>query len=123
MLQNQFQSCIKACYECAEACDTCAAACLQESDPKMMARCIMLDDECAAVCRLAAQMMSRSSEHANLLCQLCADICDACAQECGSHQHQHCQDCAAACRRCADECRRMTQSISGQRTSAGAHSH
>ena len=50
MVQSQFQSCIKACYECAEACDTCAAACLRETDPRMMARCIMLDDECAAIC-------------------------------------------------------------------------
>jgi hypothetical protein len=68
MMQNQFQSCIQACYECAQACDTCAAACLQEPAPKMMARCIALDDECAAICRLAAQFMSRSSEHAMQVC-------------------------------------------------------
>lgn len=107
MNQNQFQSCIRACYECAQACDTCAAACLQEPDPKMMVRCIELDNECAAVCRLAAQLMSRSSEHAIQVCQLCADICDACAKECTQHQMQHCQDCAAACRRCAQECRKI----------------
>lgn len=123
MMQSQFQSCIQACYECAQACDTCAAACLQEPDPKMMARCIALDDECAAICRVAAQLMSRGTEHAHLVCQLCADICDACAQECASHQAQHCQDCAAACRRCADECRRMTQPIASGAPGhhAGAH--
>lgn len=107
MDHSQFQSCIKACYECAQACDMCSSACLQEADPKMMARCIELDHGCAAVCRLSAQLMSLGSEHANELCQLCAVICDACAEECSSHQAQHCQECAAACRRCAEECRRM----------------
>lgn len=121
MNQNQFQSCIQACYDCAQACDTCAAACLQEPDPKMMARCIELDNECAAMCRLAAQLMSRSSEHAMQVCQLCADICEACADECAQNQAQHCQDCAAACRRCAQECRSMAQSGSGAGTAAGAH--
>lgn len=124
MSPNQFQSCIQACYACAQACDTCAAACLEEPDPATMARCIALDDECAAMCRLAAQSMSRSSDHAQQVCQLCADICDACADECARHQHQHCQDCAAACRRCADQCRRMGQPIGsgkGSATHAGAH--
>ena len=37
MNQNQFQSCIQACYDCAQACDTCAAACLQEPDPNDLA--------------------------------------------------------------------------------------
>ncbi|WP_075791273.1 four-helix bundle copper-binding protein [Massilia putida] len=107
MNQNQFQSCIQACYQCAQACDTCVAACLHEPDPKMMARCIELDDECAAVCRLAAQLMSRSSEHAMQICQLCAEICEACADECAKHQAQHCQECASVCHRCAQECRNM----------------
>lgn len=121
MNQSQFQSCIQACYDCAQACDMCAAACLQETDPKMMARCIELDDECAAMCRLSAQAMSRASEHVYEICQLCAVICDACAEECSSHQAQHCQECAAACRRCADECRRMEKTASSTGATAGSH--
>lgn len=98
MISHPFQSCMQACYECAQACDSCASACLQEPDPARMARCIRLDDECAAMCRVAAQLMSRSSEHADQVCQLCA----------------------VACRRCADECRRMRQPI-GSTSSAGTH--
>ena len=73
----------------------------------MMARCIALDMDCAAICRLAAGHMSRDSEFATQVCRLCADICQACGDECGKHQHDHCRACAQACRHCAEECRRM----------------
>ena len=107
MKLDNFQSCIDACNACATACDNCAASCLREDEVKMMARCIALDMDCSQVCRLAAGVMARASEHAAALCRLCADICRACAEECGKHQMDHCQQCAAACRRCAEECGRM----------------
>ncbi len=107
MAQQQFESCIEACNGCADACDYCAASCLTEPDPKTMARCIALDLDCAQLCRLAAAYMARGSEFVDLACQACAEICDACADECSKHKVSHCQECAQACRRCADECRRM----------------
>ena len=107
MTNQQFASCIEACYSCAAACDFCAASCLQEEDVKMMARCIAMDMDCAQICRLAASYMARGSENAKAICQQCADICQACGDECVNHQMDHCQECAAACHRCADECRRM----------------
>ncbi|WP_306620639.1 four-helix bundle copper-binding protein [Massilia scottii] len=51
--------------------------------------------------------MARGSQFARALCQVCADVCDACGEECARHQAAHCQACSQACRRCADECRRM----------------
>lgn len=74
----------------------------------MMAKCIQLDMECAAMCYAAAQLMSLGSEKAPDICTLCADLCDACGNECGHHtQSQHCQECAAACKKCAEACRNM----------------
>jgi hypothetical protein len=108
MTKTQFQSCIEACTECAVTCHHCAAACLQEPDVKMMARCIALDMDCAAICELAAAAMARGSSYAQDICRLCADICEACGDECGKHEAEHCKRCAEACRRCADECRRMS---------------
>lgn len=102
------QACVDACNACADACDRCATACLQEPDVKMMARCIALDIDCAAICRLAAGYMARGSEFDSEICRLCAQICQACGEECGNHQMAHCQACAKACMDCADECRRMT---------------
>jgi hypothetical protein len=54
-------------------------------------------------------LMTYGSEHANAICQLCADICNACAEECEKHSDmEHCQHCARVCRHCAEECVSMT---------------
>ena len=124
MSHQQFASCIEACNACATACDHCANACLDEKDPRAMARCIRLDMDCSAICRLASAAMARGSEQASAICGLCAQICDACADECGHHQMGHCQDCATACRRCAQACRGMGQNASSSATQgATAHAH
>lgn len=105
---HQYKTCIDACLQCAAICNHCASSCLQEEDVKMMARCIQLDMECAAICYAAAQVMSMGGEKTEQLCRLCADICQACGDECNRHQHMvHCRECAEACYRCAEECRRM----------------
>jgi hypothetical protein len=72
-----------------------------------MSRCIELDMQCAAICYASAQLMSLGSDKANEVCRICADICDACGEECGKHQNEHCKECAQACRQCANECRKM----------------
>lgn len=127
MPHQQFQSCIDTCNACAVACDHCAVACLGEKDVKMLERCIRLDLDCAAICRLAVSYMARGSELAGMICETCADVCEACAQECEKHSAmEHCRQCAQACRRCAEECRRMASSQprrtpAGQSARAGAH--
>jgi len=124
MAHQQFASCIEACDQCAADCNHCATACLQEPDVKMMARCIALDIDCAAICQLASAAMSRGSEQAHAICALCAEICDACGDECEKHQADHCKACAQSCRRCADECRRMSgQANAATSRGATAHSH
>ena len=107
MTPDRFDPCIAACNACATACARCASACLREPDVNPMAACIALDMECEAICRLAASSMAHGGAHTRATCQLCADICSACADECARHAHAHCQACAAACRDCAQECRAM----------------
>jgi hypothetical protein len=87
-----------------------------------MARCIQLDIDCAAICRLAAGYMARGSEFAGAICEVCAEVCDVCAQECAKHSKmEHCRQCAEACKRSAEECRRMAQRImAGGRQARGA---
>ena len=104
---HELQSCIEACLKCASYCNYCAASCTKEKDVNMMARCIQLDMECAAICYASAQLMSLRSETMHEICRLCADICDACAAECRKHNMDHCQECADACEACAAECRKM----------------
>ena len=107
MPHQNFNACIEACNACFVACNHCAASCLLESDVKMMAKCIALDMDCAAICSVAAGAMARGSTYAKAICALCAEICQACADECGKHTMDHCQQCAKACRNCAEECRKM----------------
>jgi hypothetical protein len=73
----------------------------------MMAKCIQLDMECAAICYAAAQLMSVGSSKAKDVCTICAGICEACGAECANHKNEHCQECAKACKQCAEECRKM----------------
>lgn len=103
---DHYQSCIDACIACAETCERCIKACEKE-DARKMARCISLDRDCAAICRMAADFMTRTSEYVDLICQDCAEICEACADECAKHPQDHCQDCAVACLKCAEECLKM----------------
>ena len=72
-----------------------------------MADCIRLDNDCAESCWTAAAFMSRSSQFAQEICRVCAEICEACGAECRKHKMDHCQKCADACEACAEECRQM----------------
>jgi hypothetical protein len=72
-----------------------------------MAECIRLDRDCARICWMASAFLSSNSTFAVDLCRLCADVCDACGEECERHDFDHCQRCATACRSCAEECRQM----------------
>lgn len=111
MSHEKNQSLIDTLHDCAKACNHCVTACLDEQDVKMMALCIQLDIDCAALCELTASFVARGSEHTDHLLIVCADLCEVCATECekhGEHGVQHCRDCAAACRKCAEECRNLT---------------
>lgn len=113
MNYNKFKECINACNDCALECEQCATACSHEKEASVMARCIELDRYCADMCRMAAAFMARADDHTidfvRKFCNLCAEICTACATECEKHTHmEHCQKCADACRKCAAECSIMS---------------
>ena len=88
-------------YLCAEQCTNCYDACLIEEDKDKLQSCIMLDKDCAEICRLTAQLLERNSECADKFLNLCAEICIDCASECDKHKYEHCQRCAAVCRQCS----------------------
>lgn len=73
----------------------------------MMAECIRTDRDCAQLCWTTSALLARDSEFSGELCAVCAKVCQACADECAKHDHQHCQKCAEACRQCAEECGNM----------------
>lgn len=98
---------------CVEICTTCARTCLRTlyrhclpmggahaSEPHVQ---VMTD--CSEVCRLAADFMIRGSPRHGWVCALCAELCQACADECATMDGM--EACVTACRRCADACRAM----------------
>lgn len=107
MAYHENKKTIEACLACAALCHHCASSCLQETDPKMMARCIQLDMECAAICTATAQLLSLGSPHATALAKICAEACAACATECSKHTNEHCKECAEACKICAQACKNV----------------
>jgi hypothetical protein len=110
VLRNEkYQNCIDACNNCVESCEYCiTSCCLAMDDIKPMIRCTQLCRDCADICSLTSQQLSRDSEFVKKLYATCADICDACAAECEKFRNMKpCQKCAQACRRCADECRKI----------------
>lgn len=90
---------------CIAACEHCASACLTEKDPGRLAGCIRLDHDCAEACTLAARFLARGSEHTAKAMDLCIALCEACAEECGHHDHDHCRACREACLTCAAACK------------------
>ena len=53
----------------------------------MLARCIKFDQNCSAICFLAAQLLGSGSEFAKQVFTLCAIVCDSSAEECEKHTH------------------------------------
>ena len=105
-MSNKNAELIQVLTACANACNYCINACLGEKDVNMMAACIRLDIDCAAICSLTASFLARESVHGRHLLRECAELCDLCAAECEKHQHmQHCKDCGEACRTCEKACK------------------
>jgi hypothetical protein len=73
---------IRALQECAVACSMCAVACLQEREVARMRDCILLDLDCADLCRTLIGMLGRTSEYSRELMVVCATLCDQCADVC-----------------------------------------
>jgi hypothetical protein len=105
MEETTYKQCLDACNLCISTCLNCADACLNEQEVKMMAGCIRLDLDCAAICQTVVQFISVKSKHSKDVIKLCASICQACADECGKHDTDHCKKCADICQQCADVCK------------------
>ncbi len=108
MSHEKHQKAIQLLNDCAAECNHCTTACLDEQDVQMLSKCIKLDTDCAQICSLTASLLARGSEHGEHLMKECADVCNACADECEKHvDMEHCKKCAEACRACAEECSAM----------------
>lgn len=106
-LRDDQRTCIENCNAAAEVCEWCADECLGSEE---MEACARLCRDVADLTALHARLMARSSSYSSQLAAICADACEACADECERHDADHCQVCAEVLRECADSCRSMASS-------------
>src|SRR5690606_14225709 len=105
MSLEKYDAAIQACLYCAMQCESCSSECLLEKNIDNVRRCISLTKECTAICILTARFLATDSDFVPQVCNLCIDICEACAAECAKN---YMDGCAEACQRCADECRSLS---------------
>ncbi|MDP2345131.1 MAG: four-helix bundle copper-binding protein [Deltaproteobacteria bacterium] len=64
--------------------------------------------DCAEICRASAGFLMRESEHHALICNVCAQLCEDCAQSClAFHGDVDLERCADVCQTCVESCRAM----------------
>jgi len=97
--------CIDNCFEAAQAAELCADACAEESQE--MVRCVRLCRDVADVSSMHARFMSRNSAYHAELASICADVCEACRNECEQYEMEVTQSCAAVLEPCIESCRSM----------------
>ena len=61
--------------------------------------------DCAQMCEMTADFMSRNSPYHLYLCEVCAAICEACAESCALAGAM--EECAAICQECIVVCRAL----------------
>ena len=101
--------CIRDCIACYQECLSCIPHCLSLGGKHVEPKHMTLLMECAQICNMSATLMQLKGDFAFEHCQVCARICDACADSCLSiDQHDSMmQNCADSCRRCTESCRNM----------------
>lgn len=108
----QLQACIVDCLECYSLCRQEAMnRCLEAGGRHVHPDHFRLMEDCAEICRTAADFMLRSSAFHAKVCAVCAEICEACARSCEALGGM--ATCARACRGCAQSCRRLAQAAAG----------
>ena len=112
-LNEQLATAARHAMFCSLICTSCADACAAEAMD--MSQCIRTCLDCADVCeataKLAVRRTGQNIEVLRLMLESCASVCDACAEECERHDHEHCASCAEMCRECARDCRAAVPTV------------
>jgi hypothetical protein len=103
---EEMNRCIDACLACHRTCEEMALDhCLRLGGEHVERDHFALMLNCADICRTAAHFMMAESDLHSRVCEVCADVCAACAKSC--ERVGDMQRCVAACRSCERECRAM----------------
>lgn len=112
-LSQQQRSALMQVAEAVEVCGWCADRCIQHADPNMI-ECIRLCEDVVELGETTLALLPRNSRHGQSVLQTFQQAAQACAQECGRHEHAHCQECARVLQQVASATQQLTQSTGQQ---------
>lgn len=102
------ESCIKLCHECHAMCNQTIAQCLRLGGNHAAPDHIKLFIDCAQMCTITADYLTRELIIHDRVCKVCADVCRLCAESCEKVAGDNLvKQCADLCRRCAESCASM----------------
>lgn len=108
MVDSDMARCIRNCFTAHRACLETLHHMLSQKSTRFQGKEIALLQLCADTCELSAKMMIADVSFHHQSCELCFQICDACAVECESYpEDREMQRCADLLRQCAESCRGM----------------
>jgi hypothetical protein len=105
---RKYTDSMEALMNCAAACENCVSVCINDGKPLS---CCHICLDCADICMTLFRLEAHNSTFLKAMYKICADICDACANECEKHAdyHPHCKASMYASRDCAEMCRALSQ--------------
>ena len=104
------QAAVQQCEKCRDVCVTTMTHCLERGGRHAEASHIKAFLDCIEFCATCAGFMLRGSLAHRRVCEICAEVCDACAVSCeGFPDDKVLNECAKECRRCAESCRKMAR--------------
>lgn len=107
-LSDEMQKCIENCASSHQVCEQTLAYCLTKEGGHVEPRHLKALIDCAQICAVSADFMSRDSKIHSYTCHACAEACLACAKMCdGFSDDETMKLCADVCRRCEESCRKM----------------
>ena len=103
------EECIAQCLEGFRFCSELIPHCLSMGGDHAETHHIALLSACALACETSAKMMMLESEFHLRTCEICAEICRKCADDCEdiANGDRMMLQCAKVCRSCAKSCERM----------------
>lgn len=106
MSMNNNQPCIDACSKCYQIClHTAMTHCLVTGGKHVEPEHFRLMVNCAQICKTSIDLQLTESAFCGNYHELCAEVCDACADSCAALNDM--TVCEKACRDCAVSCRSM----------------
>jgi len=106
--RSDLDQCIENCLECYRQCEL-ALANSYKQESEIASDHLVLLSSCAEICRTSAKFMLLESPFHGETCNVCSNVCLACAESCEDMDDDSLKDCIQACRKCAESCAEMSK--------------